>query len=411
MKAGGKKGSGLGPKAGGTAAGAGSTPRSSGSTSPGEGGDFIRDIVVQDLKSGKNGGRVHTRFPPEPNGYLHIGHAKSICLNFGIASEFGGLCNLRFDDTNPTKEEVEYVESIEQDVRWLGFDWADRLYYASDYFDRLYQFAVQLIRDGKAYVDDLTAEQIREYRGTLKEPGRNSPYRDRPVAENLDLFERMRRGEFPEGSRVLRARIDMASANINLRDPTIYRIRFASHHRTGGQVVHLPDVRLHPLPLGFPGGHHPLHLHPGVREQPPAVRLVPGPAPGALPPAADRVRPPQLKLYGLEQAQAAGAGAGGAGARLGRSAHAHPLGLAAAGLHPRVHPGLLRAHRGIQGQQHRGHRPAGVLPAGAPQQDRQAGHGRAAPPEADHRQLPRGPRWRSWKRRTIRRTRRPESAW
>jgi glutaminyl-tRNA synthetase len=197
------------------------------------GGDFIRDIIVQDLKSGKNGNRVHTRFPPEPNGYLHIGHAKSICLNFGIAAEFSGLCNLRFDDTNPTKEEVEYVESIEQDVRWLGFDWADRLFYASDYFDRLYEFALRLIRDGKAYVDDLTAEQIREYRGTLKEPGRNSPHRDRPAAENLELFERMRRGEFPEGSRVLRARIDMASPNINLRDPTIYRIRFAAHHRTG----------------------------------------------------------------------------------------------------------------------------------------------------------------------------------
>ena len=204
-----------------------------GGTPPAAGGDFIRDIIVQDLKSGKNGNRVHTRFPPEPNGYLHIGHAKSICLNFGIAAEFGGLCNLRFDDTNPTKEEVEYVESIEQDVRWLGFDWAERLYYASDYFDRLYQFAVELIRDGKAYVDDLTADQIRDYRGTLTQAGRNSPYRDRPAAENLDLFERMRRGEFPEGSRVLRARIDMASANINLRDPTLYRIRFASHHRTG----------------------------------------------------------------------------------------------------------------------------------------------------------------------------------
>ena len=200
---------------------------------PNEGGDFIRTIIVQDLREGKNGGRVHTRFPPEPNGYLHIGHAKSICLNFGIAAEFGGLCNLRFDDTNPTKEEAEYVESIEQDVRWLGFDWGDRLFYASDYFDRLYEFAVQLIQDGKAYVDDLSAEQIREYRGTLTQAGRNSPYRDRPAAESLELFERMRRGEFAEGSRVLRARIDMASPNINLRDPTIYRIRFASHHRTG----------------------------------------------------------------------------------------------------------------------------------------------------------------------------------
>ena len=204
-----------------------------GAAAPNEGGDFIRTIIVQDLREGKNGGRVHTRFPPEPNGYLHIGHAKSICLNFGIAAEFGGLCNLRFDDTNPTKEEAEYVESIEQDVRWLGFDWGDRLFYASDYFDRLYEFAVQLIRDGKAYVDDLSAEQIREYRGTLTQAGRNSPYRDRPAAESLELFERMRRGEFAEGSRVLRARIDMASPNINLRDPTIYRIRFASHHRTG----------------------------------------------------------------------------------------------------------------------------------------------------------------------------------
>jgi glutaminyl-tRNA synthetase len=219
MKAGSRQGLKANPKAG--------------EAAPNEGGDFIRTIIVQDLREGKNGGRVHTRFPPEPNGYLHIGHAKSICLNFGIAAEFGGLCNLRFDDTNPTKEEAEYVESIEQDVRWLGFDWGDRLFYASDYFDRLYEFAVQLIRDDKAYVDDLSAEQIREYRGTLTQAGRNSPYRDRPAAESLELFERMRRGEFAEGSRVLRARIDMASPNINLRDPTIYRIRFASHHRTG----------------------------------------------------------------------------------------------------------------------------------------------------------------------------------
>ena len=200
-----------------------------------EGTDFIRSIIIQDRMTGKNGGRVHTRFPPEPNGYLHIGHAKSICLNFGIAAEFGGKCNLRFDDTNPTKEEVEYVESIQQDVRWLGFDWQDRLYYASDYFDRLYEYALELIRTGKAYVDSLSPEEIRRYRGTLTEPGRNSPYRDRPIAENLELFERMRRGEFAEGTYILRAKIDMASPNINLRDPTIYRIRFASHHRTGNK--------------------------------------------------------------------------------------------------------------------------------------------------------------------------------
>ena len=195
--------------------------------------NFIRDIIAEDMKAGKNGGRVHTRFPPEPNGYLHIGHAKSICLNFGLAAEFGGLCNLRFDDTNPTKEEVEYVESIKEDVRWLGFEWGDRLYYASDYFEQFYQYAVQLIKDGKAYVCDLSAEAIREYRGTLTEPGRESPYRHRSVKENLDLFERMRAGELEEGSHTLRAKIDMASGNINMRDPVMYRIMHAEHHRTG----------------------------------------------------------------------------------------------------------------------------------------------------------------------------------
>jgi glutaminyl-tRNA synthetase len=194
--------------------------------------NFIRKIVDDDLASGRFGGRVVTRFPPEPNGYLHIGHAKSICLNFGLAAQYGGVCHLRFDDTNPTKEEVEYVESIMADVRWLGFDWGPHLYYASDYFEQLYQWAVELIRAGKAYVDDLSAEAIREHRGTLTEAGRESPYRNRSVEENLDLFERMRAGEFPDGSRVLRARIDMASANLNLRDPTMYRIRKVPHHRT-----------------------------------------------------------------------------------------------------------------------------------------------------------------------------------
>ncbi len=196
--------------------------------------DFIRQIVAEDLKTNKWGGRVVTRFPPEPNGYLHIGHAKSICLNFGIAAEYkGGLCNLRFDDTNPIKEEEEYIESIKQDVRWLGFDWEDRLYYASDYFEQMYQYAVQLIKKGKAYVCDLTAEQTREYRGTLTRPGKNSPYRNRSVEENLDLFERMKAGEFPDGSRVLRAKIDMASPNLNMRDPVMYRILHATHPRTG----------------------------------------------------------------------------------------------------------------------------------------------------------------------------------
>jgi glutaminyl-tRNA synthetase len=194
--------------------------------------DFIRAIVDEDLAAGRHGGRVATRFPPEPNGYLHIGHAKSICLNFGIAEERGGICNLRFDDTNPAKEDVEYVDSIREDVEWLGFKWAAELY-ASDYFERLFQFAVDLIAQGAAYVDSLTADEIRAYRGTLTEPGRNSPYRDRPSQESLDLFMRMRAGEFPDGAHVLRARIDMASPNMNMRDPTLYRIRHASHHRTG----------------------------------------------------------------------------------------------------------------------------------------------------------------------------------
>jgi len=197
--------------------------------------NFIRNIIAEDLKTNKYSGRVHTRFPPEPNGYLHIGHAKSICLNFGLAAEYGGLCNLRFDDTNPSKESIEYVESIMEDVRWLGFDWGDRLFYASDYFDQLYEYAIQLIKDGKAYVDDLSAEEIKEHRGTLTRPGRDSSYRNRSVEENLDLFERMRAGEFEDGSHVLRAKIDMGSPNLNMRDPVIYRILRAEHHRTGNK--------------------------------------------------------------------------------------------------------------------------------------------------------------------------------
>jgi glutaminyl-tRNA synthetase len=197
--------------------------------------DFIREAIEEDLRTDRFGGRVHTRFPPEPNGYLHIGHAKALCLDFGVAEEYGGLCNLRFDDTNPVKEDVEYVEAIKEDIHWLGFDWGDREYYASDYSEQLYEYAVQLVRKGKAYVCDLSADEVREYRGTLTEPGRESPYRDRSVEENLDLFERMRAGEFEDGSRTLRARIDMASPNINLRDPVMYRILHETHHRTGDE--------------------------------------------------------------------------------------------------------------------------------------------------------------------------------
>jgi glutaminyl-tRNA synthetase len=221
--------------------------------------DFIREIVAEDLRTARDGGRVHTRFPPEPNGYLHIGHAKSICLNFGVAAEFGGLCNLRYDDTNPTKEDLEYVESIEADVRWLGFDWGDREFYASDYFEALYTYAEQLIRDGKAYIDSLTADEIRDYRGTLTEPGRNSPHRDRSAEDNLDLFRRMRAGEFPDGTHVLRARIDMASPNMNMRDPTLYRIRHAAHHRTGDAWCIYPTYDYaHPISDALEGITHSL---------------------------------------------------------------------------------------------------------------------------------------------------------
>jgi len=195
--------------------------------------DFLRDIVKADVASGKHGGNVVTRFPPEPNGYLHIGHAKAICIDFGIAQEFGGRCHLRFDDTNPTKEEEEYVEAIKRDVKWLGWDWSEHLYFASDYFEKMYEYAVQLVRAGKAYVDDSSAEEIRAARGTLTEPGTHSPWRERPAEENLDLLDRMRKGEFPDGSRVLRARIDMAHPNLNMRDPVMYRILHAAHHRSG----------------------------------------------------------------------------------------------------------------------------------------------------------------------------------
>ncbi|MBN1113917.1 MAG: glutamine--tRNA ligase, partial [Oligoflexia bacterium] len=197
--------------------------------------NFIRNIIDKDIETGKNNGDVVTRFPPEPNGYLHIGHAKSICLNFGIARDYGGRCNLRFDDTNPVKEDIEYINSIIKDINWLGFDWGDNLFYASDYFDRLYNYAVELIKKGLAYVCSLDPDQIREYRGTLTEPGKNSPHRARTVEENLELFEKMKNGEFPEGSHVLRAKIDMTSPNLNMRDPALYRIKMAEHHRTGNK--------------------------------------------------------------------------------------------------------------------------------------------------------------------------------
>ena len=304
--------------------------------------DFIREIIREDNRTGKHDGRVNTRFPPEPNGYLHIGHAKSICLNFGIAQEFGGLCNLRFDDTNPCKEDVEYVDSIMEDVRWLGFDWEDRLYYASDYFEQIYEWAVQLIKAGKAYVCDLNGRRgPRNIAARSTEPGTNSPYRNRSIEENLDLFERMRAGEFPDGSRTLRAKIDMASPNLNMRDPVMYRILHATHHRTRRQVVHLSDLRFHPRPIRLDRADHPFDLHAGVREPPAALRLV-HPRVGHLRPAADRVRPAQSDLHGDEQAAAAGAGQGGVRQRLGRSADADDLRAAPPRLHARGDPQLLR---------------------------------------------------------------------
>ena len=221
--------------------------------------DFIRVRVAEDVRANKNDGRVHTRFPPEPNGYLHIGHAKSICLNFGVAAENNGLCNLRFDDTNPSKETVEFEESIKTDVHWLGFDWDDRLYYASDYFRKLYEYAVQLVKDGKAYVDSLTADEIREHRGTLTEAGRESPYRNRPVGENLHLFERMQAGEFEDGTHVLRAKIDMASPNVNMRDPVLFRIMHVTHYRAGTQWVIYPMYDYaHPISDALEGITHSL---------------------------------------------------------------------------------------------------------------------------------------------------------
>jgi glutaminyl-tRNA synthetase len=219
--------------------------------------NFIRTIVVSDLETGKHGGRIVTRFPPEPNGYLHIGHAKSICLNFGLAQEFGGVCHLRFDDTNPSKENTEYVQAIQEDVRWLGFDWHDKLFYASDYFESLYRYAIALIRKNKAYVDSLSADEIRRYRGTLTEAGKDSPFRTRTIEENVDLFTRMRAGEFPDGTHVLRAKIDMASPNINLRDPTLYRIRHVAHHRSGATWCIYPTYDFaHPLSDAIEGVTH-----------------------------------------------------------------------------------------------------------------------------------------------------------
>ena len=264
---------------------------------------FIKAIIEADLKANKNNGKVATRFPPEPNGYLHIGHAKSICLNFGIAETYKGTCNLRFDDTNPTKEDVEYVDAIMEDVHWLGFDWQDRLHYASDYFEKLYAFAVELIKTGKAYVDDQTADQIRANRGTLTEPGVDSPWRDRGVEENLDLFQHMRAGEFADGSRVLRAKIDMAHPNFILRDPTLYRIRKTHHHRTGDAWCIYPMYDFtHCLSDSLEGITHSLCTLEFENNRPLYDWVLDNVTP-PLPPPADRIRPSELELHRAQQTQ------------------------------------------------------------------------------------------------------------
>ena len=307
--------------------------------------DFIRQIVSEDLRAGKHEGRVHTRFPPEPNGYLHIGHAKSICLNFGVASKFGGVCNVRFDDTNPETEALGYVTAIKDDVRWLGFEWGDREFYASDYFEQLYQYAVQLIKAGKAYVDSLKPDEVRAYRGGWNEPGKHSPDRDRSVEENLDLFTRMRAGEFEDGSLTLRAKIDMAASNMNMRDPTIYRIRRLPHYRTGHDWCIYPMYDFtHCLSDSIEGITHSLCTL-EFEDHRPALRLVSRRAPRGLPSPADRVRAPQSQLHGSQQTETAGVGRWEARKWLGRSPDAHHGWAAPARLRAGGDPRVLRPHR------------------------------------------------------------------
>ena len=322
-----------------------------------------------DLASGRHKSVV-TRFPPEPNGYLHIGHAKSICLNFGIAEEFGGHCNLRFDDTNPTKEEQEYIDAIEADVRWLGFDWGKNLYYASDYFEQLYDWAEHLIRAGKAYVDDQSQDEMRAARGTLTEPGKNSPFRDRSVEENLDLFRRMRAGEFPNGARVLRAKIDMASGNINLRDPVLYRILHAEHPRTGTAWCIYPSYDFaHGQSDAIEGITHSICTLEFEDHRPLYDWFLAKPA-GAVASASVRIRAAQSHVHGAVEARAHRAGARRPCQRLGRSAHADARGVAAARRAARGDPRFRQAHRRRQGQQRRRHGDAGIFDPRASQQDR-----------------------------------------
>ncbi len=324
--------------------------------------DFIHEIVDEHNRTGRFGGRVLTRFPPEPNGYLHIGHAKAIAIDFGLARDYGGKTNLRFDDTNPVKEETEFVDAIMASIRWLGWDWGDRLFFASDYFEQLYIWAQDLIRKGKAYVCDLSPDEVREYRGTLTEPGKNSPWRDRSVEENLDLFERMKNGEFPEGARTLRAKIDMAHPNFNMRDPVMYRILHAEHHRTGSKWHIYPMYDWAHGQSDSIEGDHALAVRRGLRGSPPAVRVV-LPGAGHLHAAAGRVRPLQPHLHDPEQALPAPDGERGHRERLGRSAHAHPRRAEPPRLHARGDPGPDGPDGRVQVQHPGRDRAAGALRA------------------------------------------------
>ena len=352
------------------------------------GHDFIRDIIREDLDARRHS-TVVTRFPPEPNGYLHIGHAKAICLNFGVAQEFGGRCHLRFDDTNPTKEEQEFIDAIERDVRWLGFDWGKNLFHASDYFERLYGWAEHLIRAGKAYVDDQSQDEIRANRGTLTEPGRNSPFRDRGVDENLDLFHRMRAGEFPNGARVLRAKIDMTSGNINLRDPVLYRILHAVHPLTGDAWSIYPSYDFaHGQSDAIEGITHSICTL-EFEDHRPLYDWFLDNLPVPSRPHQYEIRAPQPDLHGAVEARAYRARARRPRQWLGRSAHADAGGAAPPRRAGAGHSRLRQAHRRRQVQQHRRRRDARIFHPRSSEQDRAAADGGAAPSESRDRELSR----------------------
>ena len=358
-------------------------------TTPDVGRDFIRDIIQADIEAGRVT-EVVTRFPPEPNGYLHIGHAKAICLNFGVAEEYRGRCHLRFDDTNPTKEAQEFIDAIKRDVRWLGFDWGTHLHHASDYFEQLYEWAEHLVREGKAYVDDTPPEEMRAKRGTLTEPGQNSPYRYRSVEENLDLFRRMRAGEFPNGARVLRAKIDMASPNMNLRDPVLYRILHAEHPRTGKAWCIYPTYDFaHGQSDAIEGITHSLCTLEFEDHRPLYDWLLDNlPVPAR--PRQYRVCSAQYRLYRDVQARADPAGERRPGHRLGRSAHADPCRDAAARRAARRVTRFRAPRRRHQVEQRDRLRSVRVLGARAAEPDGAAAHGGAASAEAGDRELPRG---------------------